>query len=57
VQDALKALRDAINELESELGRFGGENWREVVPDVESAGSGARDGFDKVRQELGVQES
>jgi hypothetical protein len=57
VQDALKALSDAINGLESDVGRFEGENWKEVVPDVESASTEIRDAFDKLRQELGVQDS
>ncbi len=57
VQDSLKALSDAIDGLESDIGRFESENWREVVPDVESASGEVRDAFDKLRQELGVQAS
>ena len=54
MQDALKALNDAIEGLESDTGRFEGENWRDVVPDVEAASTDVRDAFDKLRQELGV---
>lgn len=57
VQDAVKALSDAIDGLESEVGRFENENWKEVVPSVESASSEVRDAFDKLRQELGIQNS
>jgi hypothetical protein len=58
VQNALKALSDAIEGLESDdVGGFEGENWREVVPDVESPSSEVRDALEKLRQELGVQGS
>jgi hypothetical protein len=49
VQGVLKGVSDAIDGLESVVGRFGGENWRDVVPDVESASSEARDAYDKMR--------
>ncbi len=55
VQEALKALEDAIDTLEGDVGRFEGENWRDVVPDVEAAATDIRDAFDRLRNELGVQ--
>jgi len=41
--------------LESDRSRFESENWREVVPDMESASS--EDAIDNLWQELGVQGS
>ncbi len=55
VQDALKALSDAVGGLEGDVGRFEDEDWKEVVPDVELASSSVRGAFDKLRQALGVQ--
>lgn len=57
VQAALKALDDAIDGLEGDVGRFEGENWREVVPDVDAAATDVRDAFNALRRELGVQQS
>lgn len=56
VQEALKALSDAIDALEGDVGRFEGENWKDVVPDVETAAADVRDAFDRLRKELGVQD-
>jgi len=50
-------LDDAIDGLEGDVGRFEGENWREVVPDVDAAATDVRDAFNALRRELGVQES
>lgn len=57
VQDAMKAVESAIGDLESDVGRFDDENWREVVPDVESAAADVRDAFEKLRSALQVPNS
>ena len=57
VQDALKALNDAIDSLEGDVGRFDEDNWREVVPDVETSATDVRNAFDNLRQALGVSDS
>ncbi len=54
VQDAMKAVDSAIGDLEGDVGRFEGENWRDVVPDVESAAAEIRDAFASLRRALGV---
>lgn len=56
VQDALKTLNSAIGDLGGDVGRFEGENWRDVVPDVESASADVRSAFDTLRRALGVTE-
>ncbi len=37
VQDAMKRLASAISGLEGAVSSFDDENWREVVPEVQSA--------------------
>ena len=54
VQNALKALDGAIDSLESDVSRFEDENWREVVPDVDTSATNVRDAFDILRKALGV---
>jgi len=57
VQEAIKSLAAAIDSLEGDTGRFDSENWREVVPDVETAATDVRDAFDRLRQALQVPNS
>lgn len=57
VQDAMKAVDSAIDDLESNVGSFEDENWREVVPEVQSAASNVRDAFDNLRRALQVPNS
>jgi mannose/fructose/N-acetylgalactosamine-specific phosphotransferase system component IIB len=55
VQDALKAVEDAIGTLEADVGEFeDGDNWREVVPNVQAAANDVRDAFERLRTELGA---
>jgi hypothetical protein len=55
VQDALKAVEDAIGTLEGDVGEFeDGDNWREVVPNVQAAANDVRDAFERLRTELGA---
>jgi phage shock protein A len=37
VRTKAAAVQSASEDMQSQVGRFDGENWREVVPDVESA--------------------
>ena len=57
VQDAMKALDSAIGDLESDVGSFDSDNWREVVPEVESAASDVRGAFEDLRRALGVSDA
>jgi outer membrane murein-binding lipoprotein Lpp len=57
VQEAMKAVEDAIGGLESNVDNFDDENWREVVPEVKTSATDVRDAFDRLRQELGVADS
>lgn len=57
VQNALKELDSTIDDLQSNVGRLDDENWRDVVPDIESATTDIRDAFDSLRQALGVSDS
>ena len=55
VQDALKALDAAINDLDREVDDFrAGKDWSVVVPKVESSATDVRDAFDKLRYLLAV---
>jgi hypothetical protein len=57
VQDALKALRSAIDDLDSAIGGFDGDDWKEVVPEVRSAADDVQSAFSKVQSALGVSTS
>ena len=57
VQDAMKPLDFAIGGLESNVGDFEDQNWREVVPEVQSAASNVRGTFDNLRRALQVPKS
>jgi len=39
IKDKASELETASSGLQEQLGRFDGENWREVVPDAQEAGS------------------
>jgi len=53
----MKSLDSAIGDLEGDVSNFDDENWREVVPDVETATTDVRDAFDSLRRALGVHDS
>ena len=57
LKEAMKAVDSAIDGLEGDGGRFEDENWREVVPDVQSVASDVRDAFDSLRRALQVPNS
>lgn len=55
VQEAMKAVENAIGNLEGDVGEFDdGDNWREVVPNVQAAANDVRDSFERLRRELGA---
>jgi hypothetical protein len=56
VQDALKAMDNAIVVLDSQVVRFDDGNWRSVVPAVESASASVRSAFEDLQRTLGVTE-
>jgi outer membrane murein-binding lipoprotein Lpp len=54
VQQALQSLSAAIDGLETEVGNFQSEDWRDVVPEVDSASANVRDAFNGLRKALGA---
>lgn len=56
VQAALQELNSSIDELQAAIGRFNDENWRDVVPDVESASSSVSSAFSSLQTALGVRQ-
>ena len=57
VQEAMKDVEDSIGDLEDTAQRFEGENWRDVVPDIQTAAEDVRDSFENLRQALGIEDS
>ena len=49
----LEVLDSAIGTLESKIGDFDQENWKDVVPEVKSAAAEVRSAFYKIREALG----
>jgi hypothetical protein len=57
VHEAMKALEDAVSSLENYVGDFhGGNNWRDVVPEVEADSTNVADALTKLKQALGYSE-
>lgn len=54
LKDALSSLDSAIGGLESNVEDFNTDNWREVVPEVETAATGVRGAFDNLKQAFGA---
>ncbi len=50
----MKALASVMDDLESMVGRFDEENWREGVPDVKTDTENLRDAFEELRKVLGI---
>ena len=51
----LTALGEAIDELSGSVGRFSNEDWKEVVPDVETRAADVSNAFDYLKSILGNQ--
>jgi hypothetical protein len=52
VNTAMQALTGAVDELESRMGEFDTDNWRDVVPEVRSASSEVANALAVLRKAL-----
>ncbi len=57
VQSAMRSLDYSIGGLESAVGGFDDDNWREVVPDVQTDTANVRDSYRRLRQALGYSDA
>jgi hypothetical protein len=57
VQMAMKVLMGASGNLQSNVGRFDFENWRDVVPDVRAATAEVANAVAELRKALGYSDS
>jgi hypothetical protein len=55
VRDALTALAAAVDELESNASSFDDENWRDVVPEVQTGVTNVRDALSTLKTALGAE--
>jgi len=53
VDHELSALANAISSLSSTVGRFKGEDWKDVVPDVESDAADVATAFANLKAAMG----
>ena len=53
VDSELSALANAISALGSTVGRFKGEDWKDVVPDVESDAADVATAFANLKAAMG----
>jgi GAF domain-containing protein len=54
VQDALKSLADAIDNLVGDVGEFDTKDWKEVVPEVSNGTEEVSATFERLRNALRV---
>jgi hypothetical protein len=54
VQEALKSLADAIDNLAGDVSNFDTGNWKEVVPEVTSGTEEVSAAFERLRRALQV---
>jgi outer membrane murein-binding lipoprotein Lpp len=52
IQESLKSLAAAIDDLVGDISEFDTENWREVVPKVTSSAENVSERFEALRREL-----
>jgi hypothetical protein len=57
IQEAMKAVADAIDTLVGDVGEFDTENWRDVVPKVTSSAEDVSSSFEALRSALSVPNS
>jgi hypothetical protein len=57
VQEALKSLADAIDNLSGDVRDFDTKNWKEVVPEVTSGTEEVSSAFERLRRALQVPNS
>ncbi len=55
VDNELSALAEAISSLSSTVGRFKDDEWKDVVPDVESDASDVVNAFANLKAAMGKQ--
>ena len=48
----MQDLESAVEDLGSEVGDFSYENWKDNVPEVESAAEGVKSAFDDLKSEV-----
>jgi outer membrane murein-binding lipoprotein Lpp len=53
VDSELSALADAISSLDSTVRRFSGDDWKDVVPDVQTDASDVANAFANLKAALG----
>jgi len=53
VKDAVRVLSGAVENLESKVGAFDSENWRDVVTEVRSASTDVTNALYSLRKALG----
>ena len=53
VESELSALAEAISSLGSTVGRFSSEDWKEVVPDVETDAADVANAFANLKAAMG----
>jgi uncharacterized protein YukE len=56
VADALHDLSSAVDDLQTAIGRFDDDNWRDVVPDVRSAAGDINDALSSLQSQLSQDE-
>lgn len=56
VQEAMKRLSSAIQELQAQVGDFETQDWKTVVPEVDNAAQEVDSAFFSLKKSLGVQE-
>lgn len=57
VHIAMRTLISAVQDLENDVERFDGENWREVVPDIKAATRGVANAAMQLRTALGYSDA
>lgn len=55
IAKAMKRLENGINELQSQVGSFSDDDWKDVVPEVQNASSSVWELFEEVKKSLGYE--
>jgi hypothetical protein len=53
LDEALTSLEGAISDLAGNVGRFSDEDWKDVVPEVETDSANISDAFAQLKKALG----
>jgi hypothetical protein len=57
VHKAFKDLMDSVSNLESHVGDFDTDNWRDVVENIKTDSSGLSDGIEALKSALGYSDA